>query len=325
MRMRIATLLAVVVAAGQPAPVQPWPDQPTPDIDFRHLYTFGSKLGIHPPKLINSKGARAALGDGEHPFGLAFPVAVTTDLHHRVWIADNGTASVHVFDTGDGSYREIRKVGDVTLRQPSGIASDSQGRIYLTDAAWGCVFVFDEKGEYDHTLGRRERVMESPAAIAVAEDRKTVYVADPPRNAIVELNREGEVNSVIHLPPELQEPTALQVIHNQLYVLGGRQHRVGIFSPGGTARGELRWDGVGLPTAFAWDSAHSHFLVVNPRWMIVQVFEEKGLNLGAFGQQGDAVDQMQRVDALHVDARGQVYVVDSRHGKVLVFGEPGPH
>jgi hypothetical protein len=33
---------------------------------------------------------------------------------------------------------------------------------------------------------------------------------------------------------------------------------------------------------------------------------------------------MQRVDALHVDPQGLLYLVDSHHGKVLVFGD-SPH
>jgi DNA-binding beta-propeller fold protein YncE len=312
MRTLAGTLLIAAMLASGQAPRE---------VAFRHLYTFGSREGIHPPRLLNRKGARIALGEGEHPYGLVFPVAVTTDLRNRVWIADNGTASVHVFDPAAGSYREIRRVADIPLRQPSGIASDSQGRVYVADAAVGCIFVFDENGEYDHALMKREHLIQSPGALAISEDGKSIYVADPPRNLVVELNREGEVNSTIQLPPELQDPSALAVIHNQIYVFGAQQHRVGIFSPGGRQRGELRWDGIALPTAFAFDAVRSRFLAVNPRWMIVQIFEEDGVNLGAFGQQGDGVDQMQRVDALHVDSRGLVYVVDSRHGKVLVFGD----
>jgi DNA-binding beta-propeller fold protein YncE len=291
------------------------------EVEFRHLYTFGSKEGIHPPKILNRKAARAALGDGDHPYGLMFPVGVTTDLHHRVWIADGVTASVHVFDPKSGAYREIKRAAEVPFRQLSAIASDNQGRVYVADAAAGCIFVFDETGEYDHALMKRERVMESPGALAISEDSKSIYVADPPRNVVVELNREGEVNATIHLPPELYDPTALSVIHNQIYVLGGEQHRVGIFSPAGRQRGEVRWDGVAMPLAFAFDTSRNRFMVVNPRWMIVQVFQEDGTGLGAFGQRGDGVDQMQRVDAMHVDSGGLVYLVDSRHGKVLVFGD----
>jgi sugar lactone lactonase YvrE len=260
------------------------------------------------------------LGNADNPYGLVFPTAVTTDLHRRVWIADSGTASVHVFDRDSGAYREIKRVSETQLQRPSGITSDSQGRVYLTDSASGGVYVFDEQGEYDHSLTKHsEARLESPGAIALSTDSKTIYVADPPRDVIVELNREGEVNGTIALPPEFGGPTAISIIDNQVYVLGGRQHRVGIFSPSGFFRGELRWDGVAAPTAFAFDPIRRRFVAANPRWMVVQLFKEDGGNLATFGQAGDGVDQMQRIDSLHVDAEGTIYIVDSLHGKVLAF------
>lgn len=291
-------------------------------VEFRHLYTFGSKGGIHPPTVLSRRPVTFALGRGENPYGLVFPLAVATDLRHRVWITDSGTASVHIFDAATGGYREIRRAGDTLLQQPSGLAVDSQGRVFLTDSGSASVFVFDEKGEFDHTLTKpREHVLESPTAIAIAADGRTIYVADPPRNAVVELNREGEVNGTINLPPELGEPSELAVIDNQIYVLGNRQHRVGIFSPGGKQRGESHWDGIQFPSAFTYDSVRRWFLVANPRWTIIEVFNEDGRNLGVFGQHGDGVDQMQRVDSLHVDSQGLLYLVDSHHGKVLVFAD----
>jgi sugar lactone lactonase YvrE len=308
-------IIAAALASGQ-AP---------PSVDFRHLYTFGSKAGIHPNTVLNRRPAIVTLGRAENPYGLVFPVAVVTDLRRRVWITDSGTASVHVFDVATGAYREIRRVLDVPLRQPSGLAVDGQGRIFLTDSGSGAVYVFDEKGEFDHTLSKpRERLLESPTAIAISEDGKTIYVADPPKNVVVELNREGEVNGVINLPPELGEPAAISVIDNQVYVLGNRQHKVGIFSPGGKQRGEVHWDGIQFPSAFAYDAARQRFLVANPRWMIVGIFNQEGQNLGVFGQQGEGVDQMQRIDSLYVDPQGLLYLVDSHHGKVLVFSDSPP-
>jgi sugar lactone lactonase YvrE len=295
-------------------------------VEFRHLYTFGSKQGIHPPRILNRRPATAMLGEGEHPYGLGFPVAVATDLRRRVWITDSGTASVHVFDRVSGAYQEFRRAGDVPFQQPSGIAVDGQGRVYVTDSGSGRVFVFDEKGEFDRPLFKTsEHPLEAPTAIALSEDERTVYVADPPKSVVVELNREGEVNGTIRLPPELSEPAAISVVDNQIYVLGGRHHKVGIFSPGGLRRGELRWDGIPFPTAFAFDAAHRRFLVANPRWMIVEIFNEEGQSFGAFGQLGEGVDQMRRVDSLHIDAQGLVYLVDSHRGKVLVFGDSRNH
>ena len=243
---------------------------------------------------------------------------------HRVWITDSGTASVHIFDHATGAYQEIRRVGDAPLKQPSGLAVDGQGRIFLTDAGTGGVFMFDEKGEFDHSLSKHARSLEAPTAIALSENGKTIYVADPPRNVVVELNREGEVDGTIALPPELGEPSAISVIDNQVYVLGNRQHRVGVFTPGGRQRGEFQWDGVQFPRRSPTMPARKQFLVANPRWAVVQIFTAEGQNIATFGQLGERVDQMQRVDALHVDPQGLLYLVDSHHGKVLVFGD-SPH
>ncbi len=98
--------------------------QPAAELEFQHLATYGSKHGIHPPKILNRRPAKAALGEDEHPYGLGFPSGVVSDTKHRVWIADSGTQSVHVFDPATGAYREIRRAGDATLQQPCGLTID---------------------------------------------------------------------------------------------------------------------------------------------------------------------------------------------------------
>jgi DNA-binding beta-propeller fold protein YncE len=290
-----------------------------------YLYTFGSKQGIHPPKILNRRPATAAMGTGDHPYGIGFPVAVASDRRGRIWITDSGTLSVHVFDMASGGYKEIRKLGSYVLQQPGGIVADAQGRIYIVDTGSGAVYVFDEQGEYDRAMVKPgSAVLERPTAIAISEDGRTVYVADPPRNAVVELNREGEVNGVIALPPELRAPVAISVVRNQIYVLGDVHHKVGIFNPKGQPRGEIAWEGIAAPPAFTWDAKDSRFLVANPRWAVIQSFDEQGHDDGAFGQFGDHVDQVQRIDGLFADAQGRIYEVDSHNGKVLVFANATP-
>jgi len=305
-------LIASVLVAGQPSA--------DATVELRYVCTYGAKDGIHPPRLSNKKLAVAATGHGDHPYGLGFPAAVATDLEGRIWIADSGTASVHVFDRKSGAYREIRKAGAYTLEQPAGVACDREGRMYLVDTALSNVFVF-ENGEYARALMKpaTRHLLTGPTVIAFSEDEHTIYVADPPKNAIVALNREGEVDATIRLTDATREPSAIAVVNNQIYVLGSREHRVEFFSPAGERRGELRWEGVQFPTTFAFDAANRRFLVANPSVSAVEIFDEEGRGLGAFGQLGDRADQHRRVDAVHVDARGLAYLVDSHHGKVLVF------
>ena len=317
LRMRYWCFLIAVVGFLEAQTITP---------EFRYLYTLGSKDGIHPPRLGNRKSTTAVVGNGEHPYGLVYPVAVATDARNRVWITDSGTASVHVFDRITGAYKEFRKTADGAFVQPSGIARDGQGRIYIVDSSLGSVFVFDEEGEYDRMLGHRnERLLEAPTWIALSEDGKTVYVVDPPRKRIVELNREGEEDSFIPLPDDLGVPMALSVVENQIYVLGDHDHKVYIFSPGGKLRGEIKWDGIQYPAAFAWDRTHERFAVANPRWMVVTLFNHEGTDLGSFCRAGDAADQVRRIDSLFVDPSGVIYVVASHDGKVLVFSEGSSH
>ena len=65
--------------------------------------------------------------------------------------------------------------------------------------------------------------------------------------------------------------------------------------------------------------------MADPRWAVVQVFDEAGRNVGVFGQLGEGVDEVERVDSLYAGRNGLIYLVDSHDGKVLVFGESRSH
>jgi DNA-binding beta-propeller fold protein YncE len=287
------------------------------DLEFRHVATYGSKNGIHPPKVLNRRAPKAAVGESEHPYGLGYPTAVVTDSKDRIWIADSGTSSIHVFDPQTGGYREIRRVGDTTLSQPSGLAIDRQGYIYVTDTAAGAVYAFDPSGEFDRSLIPRKsgKILEGPTNIAASEDGRILFVADPPRKTILALNREGE--SIGTIGPI--EPISIAVAGNELLALDGPTRQVNVFSFSGLFRRKLEWDEVRLPSAIAYDRPRGFFFVSNPRWMVVDVFASEGKNLTAFGRYGDAVEQMKSVTALWVAPNGTVFVIDSQGGKILVF------
>jgi hypothetical protein len=76
----------------------------------------------------------------------------------------------------------------------------------------------------------------------------------------------------------------------------------------------MGWDGIATPTAFAFDEGRAQVLAANPRRMVVQTFDEAGRNVAVFGRSGEAVDQMLAIDYIHVDRKGVIYLVDSRHG-----------
>jgi DNA-binding beta-propeller fold protein YncE len=304
-------LLFAVLASGQPA-----------EIVYQHIATYGSKEGIHPPRIVNRKSIKAAIGEGEHPYGLGFPSSAVMDPKHRLWIADSGTSSVHIFDPPTGSYREIRRAGDSELRQPSGLATDRQGYIYLTDSALGAVFVFDQEGEFDRPLISKKsgHLLDTPDLIAASEDGRAIYVADAARRHLIAFNREGELITTIGNDETPIDALAIAVIGSEIHVLDRISHKIRVFSAGGVLRREWEWPEVRLPSAFAWDRRRELYFVVNPRWMAIQIFDRDGHNVGSFGNYGDSVQQMKAVQSLYVDADGHVVAVDSHSGKVLVFG-----
>ncbi len=159
--------------------------------------------------------------------------------------------------------------------------------------------------------------------IAPSEDGRTIFVADPPRKVIVALNREGESMGTMGSPEMPIDALALSIVGSEIFVLDPRSRKIEILSFSGLLRRELEWDGVLLPSAFAYDRRRGLFFVVNPRWMVINVFTPDGRNLSAFGQYGDAVHQMKSVDAVYAGPEGSIYAIDSREGKVLVFGESG--
>jgi hypothetical protein len=52
---------------------------------------------------------------------------------------------------------------------------------------------------------------------------------------------------------------------------------------------------------------------------MVQVFDEAGVPVGAFGQAGSGPGEMHAPSYIYVDARQRIYVVDPENAKVLIF------
>ena len=325
-RLVLSRVLAALILCVSGADLVAQDSEAASVVQYQHVETFGSKLGIQPPKLLNRRFAKLAVGESEIRYGIAAPMGVIVDTRNRVWIADAGAASIHIFDPAKNGYQQIHRAGDVQLERPAGIDIDRQGRIYVTDSIAGNLLAFDKNGDYTRNLTHRksERVLRAPTAIALSENARTIYVLDPPQHAVVAFNQEGETIATFGNPGELIEPANIAVVGDDVWVLDTGLHRVQVFTASGRLRRSLAIDGVAYPSGLAYDALRHHYFVGNPSLGTIQAFDEQGRNVGVFGGLGDAVDQVRKIDALYVDANGRVFVVDFRDGKVTVFGElPG--
>ena len=119
-------------------------------------------------------------GDGE----LNFPTNVAIDRRNgNVCIVDTANFRVQIFSTEGKFLRKFGVIGDMpgTFSRPKGIGIDSEGHIYVSDAAFSNFQVFDDNGQlllFIGQLGRKgpgEFIL--PAGVHVDEDDRIV-IAD---------------------------------------------------------------------------------------------------------------------------------------------------
>lgn len=295
--------------------------------EYQYLFTIGAE-GINPKQKASGRWSRLAFGLPERASLINVPSGVAVDFKDRIFVADRGAATVHVFDLIEQSYKALRGAEKTAFQCPTGIDADVTGRLYVADACSGLVFVFESDLSFSRMLVKKHghRLLEQPVALVVAPDAKRVYVADSPRHRVVVLNQEGEVEQEISAlgPGEaLATPVAVAIDRRrkELLVLDSERNRAEVFTLGGEHRRTLRFPPMRAFTALAFDSERRLFFLGDPRYEAVHVFSEDQTFVGSFAQSGSAAGESRAPSSLYVDFRGFVYLVDSLGSKVLVFGK----
>ena len=96
----------------------------------RPLFTFGAR------------------GDKDGEFNFPSNVAIERKTGN-VYIVDTQNFRIQVFDKGGKFVKRFGQIGDApgTFTRPKGIGIDSEGHIYVADAAFDNLQIFDEKGQ----------------------------------------------------------------------------------------------------------------------------------------------------------------------------------
>ena len=168
-----------------PAIVWPLPpDQPR----VRYLGSIRSLDDLHPART----GWQALTGswggsDRSAYAGLVKPHAVAV-AGNVVYVADNGSPSLHVFDLDRRTHVRIDHAGDTMLRSPSGVAVGDD-EVFLADAALGKVFRFTRDGRF---LGTMDIALSRPGGLAFNERNRQLFVIDTGSHECVVLGRSDE-------------------------------------------------------------------------------------------------------------------------------------
>jgi len=249
---------------------------------------------IRSAKDVTGKGSwfkrllKAVIGLDDRQKNLLLPHGVCVDRQGRLLVADTKARVVHIFDAAKRRYGRLEGPRSEPLAAPIAVATDAEGRIYVSDAVHSRIFVFRRDGKFLRTvggLGKQESIFKRATGLAVDSQRSRLYVVDTVAMYVVALTLDGKV-----------------------------LRRIG--QPGG-GPGEFNY-----PTHIAVDRDGSLWVTDSLNFR-VQHLDEQGNFLAAFGRLGDGAGEFDKAKGIALDEHGQVYVVEGRNDRVQVFDSSG--
>jgi DNA-binding beta-propeller fold protein YncE len=213
--------------------------------------------------------------------------------------------------------------------RPYSIATDSRGRIIVTDPGAAGVHVFDFTAHKYKFLQRTEKKdsMLNPQCVAV-DAQDNIYVTDSEAGEIFVFEPGGRhlrtIGALKGGEGYFKRPTGIAVdsaaqriyvsdtLRDKVYVMDLQGVILQTIGKEGSNDGEFRY-----PTELRL--AGSTLLVVDSMNFRVQAFDRSGTFQYAIGKLGDNPGAIFRPKAVGVDSEGDLYVVDSLWGVVQVF------
>ncbi len=219
------------------------------------------------------------------------------------------------------------------LVRPYSIATDSRGRILISDPGVAGVHIFDfaqHKYKFIQRQGKKPS-MQTPQCVAV-DAQDNIYVTDSDAGVIFVFEPGGKflraIGSLKGGEGYFKRPTGIAVdsAAQRIYVTDTLRDKIYVLDMQGTvlqtigSRGEAEGQ-FNFPTELRLDGPN--LIVVDAMNFRVQVFDRAGAFQYAIGKTGDSPGAMFRPKAVGIDSEGDLYVVDALWGVVQVFNRQG--
>ena len=220
------------------------------------------------------------------------------------------------------------------LVRPYSIATDSRGRIIVTDPGASGVHIFDFAQRKYKFIERREKsrdAMLTPQCVAV-DGQDNIYVTDSDSGKIFVFEPNGKyiraIGSLkggegyfkrptgIAVDSEVQRIYVTDTLRDEVFVLDMQGNILQTIGKSGNGEGEFN-----LPTELRLSG--QNLLVVDAMNFRIQAFDRSGKFQYAIGTIGDTTGAMFRPKAVSVDSEGDIYIVDAMWGVVQVFNQQG--
>jgi DNA-binding beta-propeller fold protein YncE len=230
--------------------------------------------------------------------------------------------------------------------RPYSVATDSHGRIIVTDPGAEGVHIFDftdHKYKFIQRVGKSKYSMTTPQCVAV-DAQDNIYVTDSDAGVIFVYEPSGKflrtLGSLKGGEGYFKRPTGIAVdsAADRIYVTDTLRDQVFVLDMHGTILQTIGKSGGGdgefnLPTELRLDG--KNLIVVDAMNFRVQVFDRAGNFQYAVGKIGDSAGSLFRPKGMAVDSEGDLYLVEGMWGMVQVlnrrgellydFGTPGTH
>lgn len=251
----------------------------------------------------------------------------------------------------------------VNLARPTDVHCDTDGRLYVSDAAAGRVYVFDPlKHTVTPWVGKGASRIGRPMGIG-GDQAGHIVVTDQVNRRVLVFTRDGELKAALGGSKLLINPVdATMDAAGHVYVADSYLHQIVVFALDGSvvrrigktvgdATGkaaeappvddgnvwsqrsatskdvrENRGGGPGeflYPLSVAWDEAQGLLAVVDGLNARVQLFDRQSAFVRSIGRMGDTPGSFARPKGAAWDADGHLYVVDAAFNNVQIFDVEG--
>ena len=219
--------------------------------------------------------------------------------------------------------------------QPSDLAIDSKGNIYLVDGVNSRVLIVDANGRWKFTFGSEgpgKGQFKLPLGIDISDADK-VFIADTGNSRIQVFDTEGNFLYMFNVatgPGELpSEPVdvAASNLNNYLYISDTNNHKIKVYKQNGTY--DFQWGNFGedygafrYPATMILNEYNELFIVdvLNTR---VQKFDPFGKFIVDIGSWGVLQGNLFRPKGVALDNKNRVLISDSYMGVIQAFSDMG--
>jgi phage tail-like protein len=160
--------------------------------------------------VCHERSLQLASGRGTAPGQFSTPTAVLI-LKDSLYVADTGNARIQVFRA---PTLELRAIWNSFFRQPTGIAIDSQDRIYVLDRGLKKILRLNASGVQDQLYNPP---VTDPAFLTIdGEDR--LYVSDATLNQVLRFDENQTASGPVPLAAASMRPRALAAHGDRIYI-----------------------------------------------------------------------------------------------------------